>query len=80
MPTLPRHGCMIAGRAGQRRVRRLRWSTERAKKKRENRRGVEVPKGFLGLSYANRIRIPLNHEWSGAHNHEILIYLLYRSA
>ena len=28
MPTLPPRGCMIAGRVGPRRVRRLRWSIE----------------------------------------------------
>ena len=35
MPTLPRRGCMIAGRVGRRRVRRLRWSIKRAKEKKE---------------------------------------------
>ena len=33
MPTLRPRGSMIAGRVGPRRVRRLRWSTERAKEK-----------------------------------------------
>jgi hypothetical protein len=33
MPTLPPHGSMIAGRAGRRKARRLRWNTERAKEK-----------------------------------------------
>jgi hypothetical protein len=31
MPTLRRHGSMIAGRVGRRRVRRLRWNTNRLK-------------------------------------------------
>jgi len=33
MRTLPRRSSMTAGRVGQRKVRRLRWNTERAKEK-----------------------------------------------
>src|SRR5262249_2712021 len=36
MPTLPRRGSMIGGRAGRRKVRRLRWSVECTKEKSQN--------------------------------------------